>query len=181
MRSAFFAFREPRYKTQQCQTPINAMRLAAMERELRVGKESTRSLMHVHSAEHYDNLTAMRMRKTGHGCLRCAHCKNLSKKMARLDQFRYTGECMACLSPAELEATTIPDEFNNALLDLEIVKKRKERILAENKRLEKIMRKQLDLVETLDREIDGREAERDNLINHREAITTRSGSQRRRQ
>ena len=37
-------------------------------------------------------------------------------------------------------------------------------MLAENKRLDKITRKQLDLVETLDREIDGLEAERDNLI-----------------
>ena len=85
------------------------------------------------------------------------------------------------LSPAELEATTIPDEYNNALLDLQIVKQRKERMLAENKRLEKIMRKQLDLVETLDREIDGREAERDNLIKQNEALSMQSTSQRRRQ
>lgn len=37
-------------------------------------------------------------------------------------------------------------------------------MLAENKRLDKITRKQLDLVKTLDREIDGLEAERDNLM-----------------
>ena len=56
--------------------------------------------MHIHSVNHTDNLTVMRMHKTGHGCLHCVHCKNLSKKMARLEQFRYRGECVACPSEA---------------------------------------------------------------------------------
>ena len=181
VRSAFFAFRAPRYKTQQSQTAITGKRLDAMETELRVGQESTRSLMHVHSDEHYDNLTVMRMRMTGHGCLRCAHCKNLSKRMARLEEYRYKGECVACLSPAELAATRIPDEYNNALLDLKIVKQRKERIHAENEELSKVTSEQLALLETIEKEIDGLVAERDNLLEQSEAITTRRVSQRRRQ
>ena len=101
-----------------------------MERDLRVGKEYARDLMHVHSIGHTDNLTVMRIRKFGHGCLHCAHCKNQSKKMARLEQFRYNGKCMAHLSPAELDKVEVPDNFNDAKLQLQLVLQRTERINA---------------------------------------------------
>ena len=45
-----------------------------MEKDVRVGKDTKRDLMHVHSVGHTKNLTVLRMRKYGRGCLHCDHC-----------------------------------------------------------------------------------------------------------
>ena len=61
--------------------------------------------------------------------------------MAELEQFRYTGECMACLSPAELRKISVPDEFNPHVYELETLERRFNRSLAKTNRLSKIIDK----------------------------------------
>ena len=84
----------------------------SLEKWRRRGKSAELNLDHNYKPKHYDNLTVLRMKKTGHGCLHCQHCKELSKRMAFLEQFRWTGECLACASPSRLADFELPNKFN---------------------------------------------------------------------
>ena len=112
-----------------------------MQKWLESGFAAIDHLNHRHTAQHTDNLTVMRMKKTGYGCLHCQHCKDLSMRMSHLEQFRFTGECMACLNPSRLANIELPNAFN-PLHELELLKRRKQRILKQLKDMNKLSAKQ---------------------------------------
>ena len=123
IRKAFFAYWEPRYGSKSCQTEVTMKRYDRLENWQRRGEAAERNLEHNHRASHTDNLTVLRMRKTGYGCLSCQHCKDLSRRMAFREQFRWTGECLACLSPQRLAEIELPPQVD-PLRELKNIRRR---------------------------------------------------------
>ena len=133
-----------------------------LENWQRRGEAAERNLEHNHRASHTDNLTVLRMRKTGYGCLSCQHCKDLSRRMAFREQFRWTGECLACLSPQRLADIELPPQYD-PLRELKNIRRRTQRLEAKAQHWETIIKLHEDHAETLAAENEAREARRDDL------------------
>ena len=165
---------DPRFVDVGCQTRIDARAYGKMERDLRAGAEAKMNLEHNYMARHTTNLTALRMRKWGRGCLQCEHCQKLAERMAQLDKFRYTGKCVACLPAREVWKLEVPDEFNPYLEEIKRLDAHIEHSLELAAELDEILEDYIGEIDAARDDPANQTTARDDAIRSRRKIRTRA-------